>query len=567
MSTSSWRRGSLVAGLLLAGLGASRGASVLALGAAALDATGQLAADAGYAVVFYSGRAGNDDIYILHPGQHEPVNLTRHPARDHCPAASPDGIRIAFLSDRGGNFDIYTMAIDGSDVRQLTNSPEKEEHPEFSPDGGTIVFVRELRQRAELWVVNADGSGQRRLTSGNWRDERPFVSPDGSRILFMSNRDGNYEIYTMAADGSGQTRLTATPDLEIFPAWSPDGRQIVYSRKFRAEGRMEGMIRVMNADGTGDHEITGVATRDENGLWSPDGRSIIFQSVRDGNFEVYQVNADGSRPVRLTDHPAWDGWASFVPVSKSPGPTPAATVETQAGPTPAAIVDRHVAAIGGRDALRAVKTLVVRGRNIGLGGADRPLVRYLKHPSLLRQQDAPGATAFLVADGSKVYQVGPSGRAEVTQPWAAPLRHTTIDDGFLDLERRGARYEYLGREGIKTGPWTFHHLRRVFPDAYTEDLYFEADSGLLRMRVEDNGRAKRVFYDYRDVGGIRYPFLTATVFDGLEPPHLFIVDEVTLNAALEDGFFLKTGGLDLSPAGERLAPLARSFRDTRCGPE
>jgi TolB protein len=132
----------------------------------------------------------------------------------------------------------------------------------------------------------------------------------------MSNRDGNYEIYTMAADGSGQTRLTRTPEHEIFPAWSPDGRQIVYSRKFRAEGRMEGMIRVMNVDGTLDHEITGVATRDENGLWSPDGRLVIFQSVRDGNFEVYQVNADGSHPVRLTDHPAWDGWASFVRLPK-----------------------------------------------------------------------------------------------------------------------------------------------------------------------------------------------------------------------------------------------------------
>jgi hypothetical protein len=319
MSTSSWRRGSLVAGLsLLAGLGASRGVSVPALGAAALEGTGQLAADAGYAVVFCSGRAGNDDIYILHPGRHE--------------------------------------------------------------------------------------------------------------------------------------------------------------------------------------------------------------------------------PVRLTDHPAWDGWASFVRMSRPPGPTPAATVEKQGGTTPAAIIEKHVAAIGGRDALRSVKTLVVRGRNVGLGGADRPLVRYLKHPNLLRQQDAPGATAFLVADGSKVYQVGPSGRAEVTQPWAAPLRHTTIDDGFLDHEMRGARYEYLGTEGIKTGPWTFHHVKRVFPDGYTEDLYFEAGSGLLRMRVEDNGRAKRVFYDYRDVGGIRYPFLTATVFDGLEPPHLFIVDEVTLNAPLDDGFFLETRG-------------------------
>ena len=229
-----------------------------------------------------------------------------------------------------------------------------------------------------------------------------------------------------------------------------------------------------------------------------------------------------------------------------PGPMLAQQAK-HAEPSPAAIIDRHLAAIGGRDALGAVKTMVVRGRNASLGGADRPLIRYLKRPNLLRQQDAPGATAYVVSDGSKVYQVGGSGRAEVTQPWAAPLRHTTIDDGLLDDEELGIRYEYLGADGIRTGPWKFHHLRRVFKDGYAEDLFFEADSGLLRMRIEDNGRAKRVYYDYREVGAIRYPFVTATVFDGLEPPHLFIVDEVTLNATLDDRLFL-TGVDSRDPA-------------------
>lgn len=74
------------------------------------------------------------------------------------------------------------------------------------------------------------------------------------------------------------------------------------------------MIRVMNAGGGGDRAVTAVETRDENPRWSPDGRFIVFQSVRDGNFEVYRIDADGSHPVRLTDDPAGDGWASFVPV-------------------------------------------------------------------------------------------------------------------------------------------------------------------------------------------------------------------------------------------------------------
>ncbi|HOS99877.1 MAG TPA: ankyrin repeat domain-containing protein [Acidobacteriota bacterium] len=275
------------------------------------------AAGGDYAVTFYSGRDGNKEVYILHPGQKEPVNLTRHPAQDLCPAPSPDGRRIAFLSDRDGNMEIYSMAVDGSDVRRLTTSPDKQGNPEFTPDGDSILFVRDFGERTEIWIMAADGANPRRLTNNAARDERPFLSPDGSRIVFMSNRDGNYEIYTMAADGSGQMRLTNTPEWEIFPAWSPDGRQIAYSQKFRAGGRMEGMIRVMNADGSNDRAITAVATRDENAVWSPDGRYILVQSVRDGNFEVYRIDADGGHPVRLTDNPAWDGWAAFVPVQKA----------------------------------------------------------------------------------------------------------------------------------------------------------------------------------------------------------------------------------------------------------
>ncbi len=145
-------------------------------------------------ILFYSGRGDNKDVYILHPGEKEPRNLTNHPAQDLCPAASPDGTRILFLSDRGGTMDIFSMAVDGSDVRRLTASPETEEHPEYTPDGKRILFVRDFEKRTEIWIMNADGTGAGRLTANECRDERPFMSSDGTKILFMSNRDGNYDI-------------------------------------------------------------------------------------------------------------------------------------------------------------------------------------------------------------------------------------------------------------------------------------------------------------------------------------------------------------------------------------
>ena len=40
---------------------------------------------------------------------------------------------------------------------------------------------------------------------------------------------------------------------------------------------------------------------------------IIFSSNRDGNNEIYVMNADGSNQMRLTDNPANDGNAVWAP--------------------------------------------------------------------------------------------------------------------------------------------------------------------------------------------------------------------------------------------------------------
>jgi Tol biopolymer transport system component len=47
------------------------------------------------------------------------------------------------------------------------------------------------------------------------------------------------------------------------------------------------------------------------GAWSPDSRTIVFHSTRDGNFEIYVMNADGSEQRRLTRNPWADFWPAF----------------------------------------------------------------------------------------------------------------------------------------------------------------------------------------------------------------------------------------------------------------
>ncbi|MFH1336882.1 MAG: dockerin type I domain-containing protein, partial [Candidatus Zixiibacteriota bacterium] len=261
-------------------------------------------------IAFYSERDGNYEIYSMDMDGSGLERLTNNSAQDVCPAFSYDGSKIAFASNVDGNYEIYIMNYDGSDLQQLTNTPGNEMDPDWSPDGARMVYsVFNTWDNGDIFMMNADGSNQHQLVNDPADDMMPVWSPDGDEIMFSAKRDGNYEIYVMDTTGNNQQRLTYSSLDEVRPRWSPDGTKIAYAVVDHSS--MTGQIHLMHADGSGDTVLTDQAGLNEAPCWSPDGARIVFHSTRDGNYEIYQMNADGNDQRRLTDHPAEDGWPSW----------------------------------------------------------------------------------------------------------------------------------------------------------------------------------------------------------------------------------------------------------------
>ena len=126
-------------------------------------------------------------------------------------------------------------------------------------------------------------------------------------ILTLQSKADAFPHYfkTQAARGTGNN---------MFPQWSHDGKRIVFTSD--RDGDPE--IYVMNADGTSPHRLTHTPGRDAHPFFSRDGKRIVFQSPRANGVDtnIYVMNSDGSNVVKLTNLKGFAGVPVYSPDEK-----------------------------------------------------------------------------------------------------------------------------------------------------------------------------------------------------------------------------------------------------------
>ena len=113
-----------------------------------------------------------------------------------------------------------------------------------------------------------------------------------------ANPPGKFQLYAIERSNLAQlTKLTPDTTSASDPAFSPDGSRIAFVSQ--RDGNAE--IYIMNADGTGSTRVTNDPQPDGRPAFTPDGQALVFHSARTaGKQQIWTVNLDGTGLTQLT---------------------------------------------------------------------------------------------------------------------------------------------------------------------------------------------------------------------------------------------------------------------------
>jgi len=200
----------------------------------------------------------------------------------------PDGrgILVVAADAESGRGQIWLVSYPDGLVSRFTNDLSNYDPCclEVSRDGNSLVTLQNTIQ-SDVWVANADGSDPKEITSGE---------PLGLTLEWIGNRigmvDQKFQWLLLNPDGSGKSQLTndRLPHFQLSPC--QDGKHLVYTT-FR-----EGAFELWRADTDGSNAAK-ISDKPVMGIYSctPDSKSVIYAA--DG--AILRTSIEGGTPVKV----------------------------------------------------------------------------------------------------------------------------------------------------------------------------------------------------------------------------------------------------------------------------
>ncbi|MDE5418939.1 hypothetical protein L3049_13115 [Labilibaculum sp. DW002] len=206
------------------------------------------------------------------------------------------------------------------------------------------------------------------------------------------------------------------------------------------------------------------------------------------------------------------------------------------GLTCSSIIENYITAIGGRDNWSGIKDLAIKGvmkmgpMSINVEQAyknnEKFCLKMMMNGQIMQAITYNGTSGKVVAMG----QEKEAGEAELAK---FKLQAQMCPE--LNMKELGYKMNIVGAEVID-GQKTYK-VEVIDADGVSRFDFFAADSGLkLKTIMQQNGMSVVMLYkEYKEVEGVKYPYLTVTKMGPQEMP--LTITELSVNKGVEDSIF------------------------------
>jgi hypothetical protein len=227
---------------------------------------------------------------------------------DRVPTSVPGAGRYRFVAtrDEAGSYAmVYVPCGRAFKVRMDKIAGPKVKAWWFNPRTGRAAAIGEFPNRGERefvppqkgemldWVLVLDDAAKNFPPPGGWGAAAGRGELAGYQLLVASFRTGDTEIFLVDPDTGDARNLTRSPkSRERYPSWSPDGKRVAFNSD--RDGTFN--LYVMDSDGSNWRQLTHEKRGVEAGMqsWTADGKWIYFGLFGKGEPRMCRIAPDGS---------------------------------------------------------------------------------------------------------------------------------------------------------------------------------------------------------------------------------------------------------------------------------